>query len=107
MVGEFAFQAILMHYPVALLSLRSSPPVKNQRLFHPDKRTSLGAENLSILPRRLPVSSFRGPVRPETGGVLPVTEAEEVPFLLAHLCLFCSYNEKKKKDEINLAEWGN
>lgn len=41
MVSKFAFKAILMHDPVALLSLRGSPSVEHQRLLHPNQRTSL------------------------------------------------------------------
>lgn len=62
MVGKFAFKAILMHDPVALLSLGSPPPVENQGLLHANQGTSLGAINLPIFPSGFPVSSFSGPI---------------------------------------------
>lgn len=86
-VGELALETVLMHDPVALLSLGSSPPVEDESLLHPDQRAGLGAVNLPVLPRGLPVPGLSGPVRPQPRRVLPVTEAVEVPFLLPHLRL--------------------
>lgn len=86
-VGELSLEAVLMHDPVALLSLGSSTPVEDECLLHPDQRAGLRAVNLPVLPRGLPVPGLSGPVRPQSRRVLPVTEAVEVPFLLPHLRL--------------------
>ena len=41
MVGKFAVQAVLMHDPMGLLSLGSSPSVEHQRFLHPHQTARL------------------------------------------------------------------
>lgn len=85
MVSEFAFKTVFMHNPITLLSFRSSSFVKDKSLLHPNKCTSLGTVDLSVLSSRFPVTSFRCSVCSESRWIFPVTEAKEVPFFLSQL----------------------
>lgn len=84
-VGELAFEAILMHDPVALLPLGSPASVEHERLFHSHERSRPRAVNLPVFPRRLPIPCLRCPVRPQPGWVLPISQTEKVPLFLSHL----------------------
>ena len=88
-VGEFALKPIFMHNPIGFLSFRSSPPVENKSLLHSNK-TILPPVNFFIFSCSLPVPRFSRTIRSHPSWVFPVSLAEEIPFLLSHLHLFCS-----------------
>ena len=97
MVSKFAFEAILMHNPVALFSFRSSSSVKHQSLLHTHKRACLGAVNLSIFPSSFPVPSFGCSVSSKPSLVFPITETEKIPLFLTHLRFLCQMSKKVKR----------
>ncbi|BAS72294.1 Os01g0393200 [Oryza sativa Japonica Group] len=82
-VGE----PVLVHDPVGLVALGSPALVEDERLLHADEHVVV-AEDLLVLPRRLPVSRLRRPVRPHPRRILPILLAVEIPLLLpVHLRL--------------------
>ena len=88
-VGEFAIEPVFMHNPVGFLSFGSSPFVENKSLLHPNKASS-SPVNFFIFSCCLPVPRFCSSIRSHTSWIFPVSLAEEIPFLLSHLRLFCS-----------------
>lgn len=77
-----------MHDPAGTLALGSTASVENQRLLHPNQsrvirnRLELAGLNCAVLAGCLPVASICGSVGAMTVRVLPITWAEEEPFLI-------------------------
>lgn len=82
-----------MHDPVALLAFWSSSSVENQSLLHAHETASFGAVNLPVFSSGLPVSSLCCPISSQSGWVLSVSEAKEVPLFLTHLRFLCQHKE--------------
>ena len=94
----------LVHHPVGLGALGSSPHVEHKRLLHPNQLLiilvvaaasiagRLQVEDLPVLAGGLPVSLLGGSVGSHSRRVFHVLVAEEVPFFLPHLRLAFNSN---------------
>lgn len=90
MIWEFAFDTILVHYPVGFTSFGSSALVEYQRLLPSDQFRWLWTENLSFPSGGFPVSSLCGSVGSKACRILAVPMSEEVPFLLSNFGFRCT-----------------
>lgn len=86
--GVFVFEAVFMHDPVALLTLRSSTFVKDQGFFHANKYSS--SKDFFVFASGFPVASFSCSVCSKPSWVFSISQVEEVPFLFAHRSLACN-----------------
>ena len=75
----WGLQAKLVHDPTSFDPIWSSVPIKHQSLSHPYDLPRHWVEHRPIFPRSFPVSRCRGTIGSIAGGVLAVSEAEEVP----------------------------
>ena len=73
-------EPVLMHDPISLQTLWWPPLVEHQGLLQAD--VLIPCVDRLVGPRRLPVPRSGCPVRPDSVRVLPVSRAEEVPFLV-------------------------
>lgn len=79
---------ILMHDPICLNTLWWLPLVKHKSLLHTH---ILGSTvNGLVCPSGLPVTRYRRSIGPGPVRVLPVSWAEEVPFVFPESCLLCT-----------------
>lgn len=73
MVGKFAFEAVFVHNPVALLTFGRSASVENEGFLHTNKGTSFRAVNFPILTGCLPVTGFGCSISPQTSWIFPIS----------------------------------
>ena len=77
----WVIQPIFMHDPISLDSLGGPALIKNKSFL--DTKIFRPTIYCLISPRGLPISRYSCPVRPRPIGILPVSWAEKVPFLLS------------------------
>ena len=78
----------LVHDPSSFDPIGSSVLVEHQGLSHPHNLTDCRVQNSTILPCSFPVSRYCSAIGSESGGIFPVTKAEEIPLRcieLSHL----------------------
>lgn len=97
----WGFEAKLMHDPPSFDSIRSSVPIEHQRLPHPYNLPCSRIHHHPVFSSSFPVPGRRRPVGPEPCGVLPVTEAEEVPLVRVQLCHLFSIQKQNNHRSVS------
>ena len=88
-VSKSPFKAVLVHDPLGLLAAGGSAFVEDEGFLHPQEGPTWRTVNLLVFAGGFPVAGSGGSVGPQSGRVLPVPEAEEVPLSLPHLRHIC------------------
>lgn len=91
-----------MHDPISSGAMGSFAFVKNKGLLHPNKLMPSATSNLLVNSSSLPIPRPSTSARPVPVGILHLSGAKEIPFLLPITCTLFNNNSHLKCPHITL-----